>query len=121
MHLVSYVPEALGRTFTAERARSHPALKLLGRAGVKIVGARQLVSAALAEPLAASRLGVKVGAALIDLRSLMIDSEGRAVEYVEMLAVPEHLKLRHAARLPGQPASAERRHLPSFAEEAPTS
>ena len=43
----------------------------------------------------ASRLGVKVGAALIDLRSLMIDSEGRAVEYVEMLAVPEHLKLRY--------------------------
>jgi len=33
--------------------------------------------------------------ALIDLRSLMIDSDGRAVEYVEMLAVPEHLKLRY--------------------------
>ncbi len=48
----------------------------------------------LAEPLVASRLGVKVGAALIDLRSLMIDQQGRAVEYVEMLAVPEHLKLR---------------------------
>ena len=31
---------------------------------------------------------------LIDLRSLMIDQQGRAVEYVEMLAVPEHLKLR---------------------------
>ena len=68
--------------------------QLLGRAGAHICGAEQLVSAVLAEPLVASRLGVKVGAALIDLRSLMIDQKGRAVEYVEMLAVPEHLKLR---------------------------
>ena len=67
---------------------------MLARAGAHICGAEQLVSAVLAEPLVASRLGVKVGAALIDLRSLMVDRKGRAVEYVEMLAVPEHLKLR---------------------------
>ena len=95
MHLTSFVPEALGRTFTAEELNRIPLYDLLARAGATIVGARQLVSAALAEPLVASRLGVKVGAALIDLRSLMIDGDGRAVEYVEMLAVPEHLKLRY--------------------------
>ncbi|GEP58049.1 GntR family transcriptional regulator [Reyranella soli] len=95
MHLVSYVPEALGRTFTADELNRIPLYKLLARAGVKIAGAQQLVSASLAEPLVASRLGVKVGAALIDLRSLMLDRDGRAVEYVEMLAVPEHLKLRY--------------------------
>ncbi|MFZ5779474.1 MAG: GntR family transcriptional regulator [Pseudomonadota bacterium] len=95
MHLTSYVPEVLGRTFTADELNRIPLYVLLARAGVKVAGAQQLVSAALADPLIASRLGVKVGAALIDLRSLMIDSEGRAVEYVEMLAVPEHLKLRY--------------------------
>lgn len=94
MHLTSYVPAALGRTFTRADLNSIPMFQLLGRAGAHICGAEQLVSAVLAEPLVASRLGVKVGAALIDLRSLMIDQKGRAVEYVEMLAVPEHLKLR---------------------------
>lgn len=95
MHLVSYVPEALGSTFTADELNRIPLYKLLARAGVKVAGAQQIVSAALAEPLVASRLGVKVGAALIDLRSLMIDRDGRGVEYIEMLAVPEHLKLRY--------------------------
>jgi GntR family transcriptional regulator len=95
MHLVSYVPETLGRTFTADELNRIPLYKLLARAGVKIAGAQQLVSASLAEPQVASRLGVKVGAALIDLRSLMLAQDGRAVEYVEMLAVPEHLKLRY--------------------------
>jgi GntR family transcriptional regulator len=109
MHLVSYVPEALGRTFTAEELNRIALYKLLGRAGVKIVGAQQLVSAALAEPLVASRLGVKVGAALIDLRSLMIDSDSRAVEYVEMLAVPEHLKLRYDMQPISSPSRIPRR------------
>ena len=35
MHLVSYVPEALGRTFTAEELNRIPLYKLLGRAGVQ--------------------------------------------------------------------------------------
>jgi GntR family transcriptional regulator len=95
MHLVSYVPEALGRTFTADELNRIPLYKLLKRAGVQVVSAQQIVSASLAEPLVASRLGVKVGAALIDVHCLMLDRDGRAVEYVEMLAVPEHLKLRY--------------------------
>lgn len=94
MHLTSYVPAALGETFTEADLNRIPMFQLLARAGAHICSAQQLVSAALADPLVASRLGVKVGAALIDSRSLMIDQEGRAVEYVEMLALPEHVKLR---------------------------
>lgn len=94
MHLTSYIPATLGQTFTEADLNRIPMFQLLALAGAHICGAEQLVSAVLAEPLVASRLGVKVGAALIDLRSLMIDQKGRAVEYVEMLAVPEHLKLR---------------------------
>ena len=101
MHLVSYVPESLGRTFTADELNRIPLYKLLARAGAKIAGARQLVSASLAEPLVASRLGVKVGAALIDLRSVMLDHDGRAVEYVEMLAIPDRLQLRLDVRADG--------------------
>ena len=51
-------------------------------------------SATLADPVVARRLEIKVGAALIDLRTMMVDQKGRAVEYVEMLAPPERLSLR---------------------------
>jgi GntR family transcriptional regulator len=108
MHLTSYVPATLGETFTEADLNRIPMFQLLGRAGAHICGAQQLVSAGLADPLVASRLGVKVGSALIDLRSLMIDQQGRAVEYVEMLALPEHVKLRfdmHPEQFKPSPAS----------------
>ena len=114
LHLTSYVPAALGRTFTQADLNRISMFQLLGRAGAHICGAEQVVSAVLAEPLVASRLGVKVGAALVDLRSLMIDQKGRAVEYVEVLAVPEHLKLRfnvhpETLKSPQRPTPAEKR------------
>ena len=94
MHLTSYVPESLGRTFSQAELDRIPMFQLLGRAGAQISAGEQIVSATLAEPVVAQRLQVKVGAALIDLRSMMVDQQGHAVEYVEMLALPERLTLR---------------------------
>lgn len=94
MHLVSYIPAAIGETFTADELNHIPMFQLLARAGAQLGRGEQIVSATLADPLVASRLDVKVGVALIDLRRLMFDQQGRAVEYVEMLAVPERMKLR---------------------------
>lgn len=94
MHLTSYVPEALGRTFTRAELDRIPMFKLLARAGARISTGEQIVSATLAEPVVARRLEVKVGAALIDLRRIMLDQHGRAIEYIEMLAPPERLSLR---------------------------
>ncbi|MDF2231240.1 GntR family transcriptional regulator [Albimonas sp. CAU 1670] len=93
--LTSWVPEALGRTWTETELGEQPLHALLKRAGAEVTATRQLVSAALADPLAASRLGVPVGAALIDLRCLMIARDGRAVEYLEMLAPPDRMRLRY--------------------------
>ncbi len=81
MHLTSYVPAALGETFTAEDLNRIPLFQLLARAGAHLARGDQIVSATLADPAVASRLGVKVGAALIDLRRMMLDQQGRAVEY----------------------------------------
>jgi GntR family transcriptional regulator len=94
MHLTSYVPEALGSTFSKAELDRIPMFKLLTRAGAHISAGEQIVSATLADPVVARRLEVKVGAALIDLRTMMVDQQGRAVEYVEMLAPPERLSLR---------------------------
>lgn len=94
MHLTSYVPETLGNTFSRAELDRIPMFKLLTRAGAHISAGEQIVSATLADPVVAPRLEVKVGAALIDLRTMMVDQKGRAVEYVEMLAPPERLSLR---------------------------
>ncbi|SDX68813.1 transcriptional regulator, GntR family [Albimonas donghaensis] len=93
--LTSYVPEVLGRTWTEEELGAQPLHALLARAGADVTATRQLASAALAEPLVASRLGVHVGAALIDLRCLMIARDGRVVEYVEILAPPDRMRMRY--------------------------
>ena len=94
MHLTSYVPETLGSTFSRAELDRIPMFQLLTRAGAHISAGEQIVSATLADPVVARRLEVKVGAALIDLRTMMVDQKGRAVEYVEMLAPPERLSLR---------------------------
>ena len=94
MHLTSYVPETLGNTFSKAELDRIPMFQLLTRAGAHISAGEQIVSATLADPVVAQRLEIKVGAALIDLRTMMVDQKGRAVEYVEMLAPPERLSLR---------------------------
>ena len=94
MHLTSYVPETLGSTFSKAELNRIPMFQLLTRAGAHISAGEQIVSATLADPVVARRLEIKVGAALIDLRTMMVDQQGRAVEYVEMLAPPERLSLR---------------------------
>jgi GntR family transcriptional regulator len=94
MHLTSYVPSTLGETFTADDLNRIPMFQLLARAGAHLARGDQVVSATLADPTVASRLDVKVGAALIDMRRMMFDQKGRAVEYIEMLAVPDRMALR---------------------------
>ncbi len=94
MHLTSFVPAVLGETFTAEDLGRIPMFQLLARAGAHLTRGEQIVGATLADPTVASRLGIKVGAALIDMRRLMFDQKDRAVEYIEMLAIPERMSLR---------------------------
>lgn len=116
MHLTSYVPEALGRSFTAAELDRIPMFQLLARAGADIAAGEQIVSATLADPVVAQRLAVKVGAPLIDLRTMMRDRQGRAVEYVEMLAPPDRLTLRFelgADQLAPVPAQRRSRRRPS--------
>ena len=94
MHLTSYVPAALGETFSADDLGRVSLFRLLARAGVHLARGDQVVSATLADPTVAQHLGIKVGAALIDMRRQLFDQKGRAVEYIEMLAIPDRMTLR---------------------------
>ena len=111
MYLTSYVPAALGRTFTAEELNRIPMLKLLARAGAHLSGGEKIISATLADPLGglagwASRWARRCSR----LRSMMLDQHNRAVEYIEMLAIPDRLKLRLAGTgRPGDGADGSRR------------
>ena len=93
-HLTSYVPGTLGRAFTAADLGRSSMFDLLGRAGAHVTSAEMTVSAVLADPIVASRLQIKVGAPLLEIRSFMLDQTGRAVEYLEMLTIPSEIKLR---------------------------
>ena len=59
-----------------------------------MVGIGHVLGTAVGLDVVVGRRRRAVGAALIDLRSMMVDQRGRAVEYVEMLALPERLSLR---------------------------
>lgn len=105
MHLTSWVPAALGETFAADDLARFSMFELLARAGAHLARGDQVVSATLADPTVARHLGIKVGAALIDMRRLMFDQKGRAVEYIEMLAIPDRMTMRMELG-PGEFASA---------------
>lgn len=94
VHLTTYVPEAIGRTYGREDMERLPLYELLRRAGRGYRRAEQRIGAALADPNVAGLLKVDVGAPLLHIRRLLLDGEGRPVEDLTMLAPPERYQLR---------------------------
>jgi len=87
--LETWIPADIGRSFTADDMGARPLLHLLERAGAQIASARQTISAGLAAPRVAQALGVQAGAALLDVRRLVRDAEGRPVELISILYRPD--------------------------------
>lgn len=94
MQVVSWVPEAIGRYWTAEDLAAMPVKALIMRAGIKLTGGTQLTSAILCEPGVAQRLDVAVGAPLLRVERLLFDDAGETHAYVELVARPDRFKLR---------------------------
>lgn len=88
-HLLTWLPEAIGRTFEREDLGSTPILKLIERAGHPIATAKQTISACLAVPEVAARLEVEPGSALLSVHRVVFDSEGRPVEWIRGLYRPD--------------------------------
>lgn len=83
--LTAVVPGVLGRTYSAPDLAGTPLLSLLGRAGVVVDRARQVITATLANQSVAALLDTEVGAPLIKLQRIVVDTEGRPVEYLTAL------------------------------------
>jgi GntR family transcriptional regulator len=88
-HLTTYVPEAIGRTYSKRALERFPLLTLLERSGVAVARAEQTISATLAGPDVAAALGVVAGAPLLALTRVVFDEAGRGVEYLSALYRPD--------------------------------
>lgn len=93
-HLVTYVPEAIGKSYSRRDLASRPLVLLLERAGASISHANQVFSATLAGAEVADLLGVPIGAALLKLSRTVYDQNGRAVEYVTGLYRPDRYQYK---------------------------
>lgn len=104
-HLTTYVPEVIARNYSENDLATTPLFQLLERSGVQIEEAHQSVSATLAGPEVADALGVAVGSALLSLRRVVRDVNGRGVEYLSALYRPDLFRLDMALTRVGQGAS----------------
>jgi GntR family transcriptional regulator len=93
-YLTTYVPAAIGRTFTAGELSSQPLLALLERAGIQVTSAEQTVAAAAADTAVADALGVPPGTALLKIVRLVRDERERLVECLEALYRPDRYTYR---------------------------
>ena len=88
-YAVTWVPEAVGRTYTRADMQKMPFLQLLDRAGVKVARAYQRVTARAADATVAPLIGVEVGAPLLCIIRIVRDQTGRPVEYIRALYRPD--------------------------------
>ncbi len=93
-HLVTYVPEAVGRSYGREDLATTPLLSLLERSGVVISRAEQTITATLAGSQIAPVLDVELGSPLLCINRIVFDQNDRAVEYITGLYRPDRYNFR---------------------------
>lgn len=118
-HLVTHVPEEIGRSFDAADLAAQPLLGLLERAGVRLAAARQTVSATLADPAVAAALEVPAGSALTEVVRTVQDEAGRGVEHIRVLYRPDVWRIEMTLRrVAGEAGPRWRTEAPAPAELA---
>jgi len=93
-YLTAYVPDDVGRRIRRADLAARPLLSIFRDLGVQVAHADQAISATLAEPQAAEPLQVPVGSALLALRRLVRDTDGRPVELLHALYRPDRYEYR---------------------------
>jgi GntR family transcriptional regulator len=101
LHLTTYIPEAIGRLWSEAELASMPLQALLKRNGIFPAAGQQVVTAALAGPEVAERLGVAMGTPLLRVQRTYVDEAGRPIEYIEILGPAGSFELRMALRAGG--------------------
>ena len=92
-HLTTYVPMQIAQNYSENDLATTPLFKLLERSGVEIDAAHQSVSASLAGPDVAEALNIAEGSALLSLKRVVRDVDGKGVEYLSGLYRPDMFSL----------------------------
>ncbi len=79
-YVVTYIPKDLSIRFDPRDLNRYPMLTLLERKGISIAGADQFIGATLADVRLARFLDTEVGAPLVSVRLIVVDTSHRRVE-----------------------------------------
>jgi len=101
LHLTTYIPAAIGRLWTETELANSSLQSLLIRHGIAVVAGHQIVTAMLADPRVAERLGVEMGAPLLRIQRAYQDASGQPIEYIEVLGPANSFDLRMSLRMDG--------------------
>lgn len=93
MHLTTYVPERIGKTYSRKDLTRRPLYQLLAKAGKRYRKAQQTVGACLADPVVAPLLNTTVGAPLLFIQRVVSTAHDEPIEYLEVRAPPESYSL----------------------------
>jgi GntR family transcriptional regulator len=93
-HMVTSIPLPLGRSVTAAALGRLAIHEALDRAGSPVDHASDEVGAALATPVVAAALGLRVGDALLEVARTMYDRDGVPIAHQLTLASPTIMKVR---------------------------
>lgn len=88
-YLTTFVPEDIGALIEGKDMSRTPLLLLLEEAGVPVAEAQQTIGATVADADVALALDIPAGGPLIEVRRLVRDRDGRAVEHIRILYRPD--------------------------------
>lgn len=82
-YTVTHLPPDLGRMLTLRELRSSALMEILIARGVRLASATQAIRAQIADAELSARIDVGLGAAVLYVERLVIDVNGRAVQFVQ--------------------------------------
>jgi GntR family transcriptional regulator len=94
MQVTTYIPEPIGRQFGRDDLEGGSLYAILDRFGITFASGEQIVTAAAADPVVASRLNVTIGAPLLKVVRVHFDVMGRPIQHFELLAPSATYQLR---------------------------
>src|SRR3984893_373304 len=107
MHLTTYVPAAIGRSYSRKDLGRVPLYQLLARAGKVYRRAQEAVGACLADPMVGPLLKVEVGAPLLFIQRVLSPADDEPVESLEVRASPDAYSLTRSWDSAAEPTGSD--------------
>jgi GntR family transcriptional regulator len=111
------VPADIGARFSEEDLNLLSLMSLFERSGIRIGGARQSFSAALADPKIAQSLGVAVGTPLLAITRTVFDDNTRPVKFIRILYRTDRYQYRMTMERDSKPSSRYRTTLAALDDD----